>query len=163
MDFDKAFLFAFSGTWIIVGIVFLAVGIGIGRALRRKEERQRANAEGVVLEMLRHTSHSRNGESVSWRPLVEFDYEGRRISLEGDTVSRKKYYEGQRVQLYYDPDDPACFRIEGEGGERIVSRVFTVVGAVCLGIGIVSAVLMVGGDALRRQILFMRWQANRGR
>lgn len=136
------FVAIFSGTWALVGAVFLAVGIGMGRAWRRKQERLRAQADGVVLEVIRHAGC----DSVSWRPLVEFDCEGRRISLEGDAVSRKRYYEGQPVRVRYDPDDPSCFSIEGENGGARIGRVFTAVGAACVAVAVIAALLAQGAS-----------------
>ena len=130
----------FCGVWAIIGIVFLAVGLGLRRSWVNQGERLRGRADGTVLEVIRHDTHSYRSTSTSWNPLVEFDYEGRRISLEAkDGVSRKKYYEGQRVTVLYDPDDPASFRIEGDETGRTLYRVFTAVGAACLAVALIAA------------------------
>ncbi len=148
----------FGGVWALIGIVFLAIGLAMRRAWTRREERLRARTDGVVLEMVRHESHSSSGSSVSWRPLVEFDYEGRRISLEAaDSVSRKKYYEGQRVTVLYDPDDPAAFRVAGEEEARTLFRVFTAVGAGCLAVALIAVAIVTLTSPRVQWLARYRW------
>ena len=156
---DAGMFFAiFCGVWFAIGVVFLSVGLGLRRSWVRREERLRGRAEGTVLEVIRHTSHSSDGTSVSWCPLVEFEYEGRRISLEAqEGVSRKKFYEGQRVPVLYDPDDPSAFRIEGETGGRTLYRVFTAVGAGCLGVAIIAAAVGVLTSPRIQWLMKYRW------
>ena len=156
---DAGMFFAiFCGVWFVIGVVFLAVGLGLRRSWTHREDNLRGRAEGTVLEVIRHESHTSDGTSVSWCPLVEFDFEGRRISLETkESVSRKKYYEGQRVNVLYDPDDPSAFRIEGETGGRTVYRVFTAVGAGCLAMALIAAAVGVFTDPEIRWMMKYRW------
>ena len=147
MDWETGFIIILTGIWCLVGAIFLAIGIGIGRSGRNREERLREQTDGVILEMIRHTESHRDGTTTSWHPLVEFDCEGRRVSLEGESVSRKRYYEGQQVRVYYDPDDPSCFRIGNDDPSRLLGRIFTAVGAVCIVIGLAAAVLVRWGSA----------------
>ena len=158
MSGTMVFVSIFSGVWGLIGAIFLAIGLGMGRSWRRREERLRASADATVVEVVRHTHHSSDGNSTSWNPLVEFDYEGRRIALEAqDSVSRKKYYEGQRVRILYDPDDPATFRIEGESGTRVIHVIFTVVGVVCLLVALAAAAIGLLFNPEIRWLMKYRW------
>ena len=133
------FIVMFSGIWCLVGIIFLCVGIGLTRSFNRKEERLRARASGTVTEIVRRAS----GDSASFYPIVAFDYEGRRIELESTSGGgRRRYYEGQAVEVLYDPDDPACFRLENDGSGRLVGRVMLAVGLGCVAIGVIAAVVI---------------------
>lgn len=143
MSDSKLFTIIFTGVWCLVGAVFLAVGIALRRSFLRKEERLRARAEGTVTEVVRRVSHSSNGVSVSWRPIVDFDADGRRVSLESsDGGGQKAFFEGQKVEVLYDPDDPTCFRLEGHATMGTVSKVFLAVGLGCVAIGLVAALLV---------------------
>ena len=145
MSDQGLFVVFFSGTWGLVGAIFLAVGIALRRSALRKAERRRARASGTVVEVARHVSHSDSSTSVSWNPVVEFEYEGRRVTLESeDGVSRRKYYEGQSVEVLYDPDDPSCFGIEGNDSQRLLYRVMLGVGAGCFAVGAIAAALVLG-------------------
>ncbi|MBQ3425448.1 MAG: DUF3592 domain-containing protein [Clostridia bacterium] len=146
MNERTLFILLFTGIWCLAGLVFLCVGIGFLRSARRREERQRARAEGVVIEVVRRVSHDRDGSSVSFYPIVEFEADGRRISLESESGGgRKRFYEGQKVQVLYDPDDPACFDLEGYGSRRLLGRISLGSGLVCIAIGTIVA-LVIGAQ-----------------
>ena len=143
---NSASLFAviFSGVWCLVGTVFLGVGIGLRRSALRREERLRARAEGTVTEVVRRVGGSDRG-SVTWYPIVDFNADGRRVSLEcADGGGRKRFYEGQRVEVLYDPEDPACFRLEGNDPGRLTGNIFFGVGLGCIAIGLIAALLVKG-------------------
>lgn len=145
MSDNAIFTVVFTGVWCLVGTVFLGVGIAFRRSFLRKEERLRARATGTVTEVVRREHHNTQGNSVNWYPIVEFDVDGRALSLEcEDGGGRKAFYEGQRVEVLYDPDDPACFRLEGRSPVGLLSRVFIIVGLACIALGAAVGAL-VGG------------------
>ena len=136
------FTVLFTGIWCLVGVIFLAIGVGMRRSFVRKEERLRGRAEGRVVEVVRREHHSSRGDSVSWYPIVEFEVDGRKVSLECDEGGRKRHYEGQRVEVLYDPDDPATFRLEGASVTRLLGKIFLAVGIGCIAIGLISALVI---------------------
>ena len=131
----------FTGIWCLVGLIFLIVGLGLRRSDLRKEERLRGYAEGTVTEVVRR----RSGDTACFYPIVSFEYEGRVLSLESDAGGgRKKHYEGQRVGVRYDPDDPTCFRLDGDAGPRVIGNIFLAVGLGCIAIGVIAGLLASG-------------------
>lgn len=131
------FVLLFTGIWCFIGLVFFCVGAGLRRAYSRREERLRARAEGVVTEVVRKVSHGSEGESVGWYPIVEFTVDGRRVSLQSGVDSgRRQYFEGQTVEVLYDPDDPFVFRLEGEDTFKLLGTIFLAVGLGCIAIGL---------------------------
>ena len=138
MTDSSLFSTIFIGVWCLVGAIFLAVGFGLRRSFQRREERLRARATGTVQEVVRRVHHGSDGDSVSWYPIVEFEADGQRISLaSGDGGGRKRYYEGQSVEVLYDPDDPSCFRLEGSETMNLVGKIFLGVGLACIAIGLI--------------------------
>jgi len=132
------FTLIFTGIWCLVGAIFLAVGVGLRRAAQRKEDRLRARTTGTVTEVVRRYSHSDGGDTPVWYPIVEFEAEGRRISLEsGDGGGRKRFYEGQRVEVLFDPDDPSCFQLEGFNSVGLVGKIFLWIGLGSIAIGLI--------------------------
>ena len=51
---------------------------------------------------------------------------------------RKRYYEGQSVEVLYDPDDPTCFRLERDGTGRLIAGIMLAVGLGCIAIGLAA-------------------------
>lgn len=152
MTDSGTFTLIFTGIWCLVGAVFLCVGIGLRRSFLRKEERLRDRASGTVTEVVRRVSHGSDGDSVCWYPIVEFEADGRKISLESDEGGgRKKFYEGQTVQVLYDPDDPSCFRLEGSAIVGTLGKIMLWVGLGCVAIGVIVG---VGVQAFARNFHF---------
>ena len=139
----KYFPMMFSGTWALVGIIFFVVGIFVRRHALRMEERCTRRAEATVSEVIRRRPYTRDGASYSWHPLVEFDYEGRKIQMESSSGGgRKKYYEGQILNIFHDPDDPSVFYIEGHHGIRFIGTIFKWVGIAGLVVAVGSYMMI---------------------
>ena len=137
------FAIVFSGVWGLIGVIFFMVGLFIRRSAVRAEERCSERAEARVLEVIRHRHHSRSGSSSSWHPLVEFDYEGKTISLEAPRgAGRKKFYVGQLLNIRHDPNDPANFYVEGENAVRLLSLIFMMVGLAAVIIAIIALIII---------------------
>ena len=125
MNDTTLFIVMFTGIWCLIGLIFLCVGIGLKRSFAHREERLRGRAEGTVTEVVRRRSR----DTSSFYPIVSFEYEGRTISLESDAGGgRKKYYEGQKVGVRFDPDDPTVFRMDDDNGARLIGNIFLAVG-----------------------------------
>ena len=125
MNDTTLFIVMFTGIWCLIGLIFLCVGIGLKRSFAHREERLRGRAEGTVTEVVRRRSR----DTSSFYPIVSFEYEGRTISLESDAGGgRKKYYEGQKVGVRFDPDDPTVFRLDDDNGARLIGNIFLAVG-----------------------------------
>lgn len=137
------FAVIFSGVWGLVGAIFFLVGFFIRRSVLRTEERCSERAEARVLEVIRHRHHSQSGSSSSWHPLVEFDYEGKTISLEAPRgAGRKKFYVGQLLNIRHDPDDPANFYVEGESAVKLLYLIFMVVGLAAVMIAVIALIII---------------------
>ena len=131
------FTLIFTGIWCLLGVIFLCVGLGLRRSFLRREERLRARAPGRVAEVVRRDSRTSEGRSTAWYPIIEFEADGRTISLEsGEGDGRKRFYEGQAVEVLYDPDDPSCFRLEGFETTNLVGKIFTAIGLASIVIGV---------------------------
>ncbi len=140
--FDRGlFTLIFTGIWCLVGAIFLFIGLWLRRSAQNREDRLRARTGGTVTELVRRGG----ANGAGWYPIVEFEADGRKLSLESrDGGGIKRFYEGQRVEVLYDPDDPACFQLEGMNTLRLVGTVFVWVGLVSIAIGLIAAVIVNG-------------------
>ncbi len=145
------FTLIFTGIWCLVGVIFLCVGCGLRRSFLRREERLRARTTGRVAEVVRRESRSSDGASIAWYPIIEFEVDGHTISLEsGDGGGRKRFYEGQSVEVLYDPDDPSCFRLEGVDTTNLVGKIFIAIGLASVAIGVIAALIVNGIPGIMR-------------
>lgn len=141
MSDTAMFTLIFTGTWCLVGLIFLCVGLAMRKSALNREERLRARTSGTIIEVVRHG----RANGAGWFPIVEFEADGKRISLESrDGGGAKRFYEGQAVEVLYDPDDPACFQLEGMNTVRLVGTIFTWVGLGSIAVGLIVALIVNG-------------------
>ena len=144
------FTLIFTGVWCTVGIAFLGIGFFLRSRGVQNRERLRARAEATVVDFIDHFGTYHNHPTHSRNPVVEFDYEGRTISVECmEGLGPRSFYEGQRVELLYDPDDPSFVRMAGFQPEAKLGTVFVVIGTASIVLGITAAAIinMIGLSA----------------
>lgn len=134
-----ALLFAviFGGTFALVGLVFLCVGIGFAVAEKKRESLCTAYADGEVKALER-----RQG-SMALLPVFSFRV-GEQTLVRPSRVSSTstRYIEGQSVRVRYDPQNPNTFLVEGEPRiTRVFVYVFGGIGVLFLGIAAITAIL----------------------
>lgn len=157
----KALLFFIMASF--VGWILLFVGMGVRRDKRRREETERAQATGVIVDMVRRTHPSgRSGTAVYWRPVVEFTAEGVPVRREYDmNIDPEKHAVGEEVQLFYDISSPDRFHLEIDdayhNGGATAMRVATIWILASAFLTILLAVL-VGGADLREFSIFRQMQ-----
>ena len=78
----------------------------------------------------------------SWFPTVKYQVGDETIEKRFDYGNAKpKYKEGQKVEIYYNPQKPEDFYISGEKVQQTVGRVFTMVGWLLLVIDIIVVII----------------------
>lgn len=145
----KGLVSALVGVFVTVfGLIFVLVGTLVWRGQQKDREQCTVELTAVVAGNIR----SSDGDAV--HPVFEYEYEGRKYSVQSSYGSSPPAYEvGERVQIFIDPDDPQRYYAPGEKAPKIVFIVFTAVGGaaalagvIILITGIVSAVKNGGGS-----------------
>ena len=96
----------------VSGVALVHIGLSGLRAARLQEETERARAFGTVVDIVRHPPRGR-GKPPSFHPVVEFEAEGRRMRLECPAgYWTGQFSVGEKVDLCYNADDPACFHLD---------------------------------------------------
>ena len=123
---------------IIIGIVFLAVGIfmfvkGNAQAKRCTEE-----AVGKVVEMHEDVSTDSDGQiTYTYYPIIEYTAGDKTVSKQSDTGS-SNYKINDSVTILYNPDNVEEYVIKGDNSSNIFGIAFIALGAVTLVIGIIK-------------------------
>lgn len=128
MSDTMLFSVLFFGIWALVGIVFLAVGLGFRRSRKRREEQCTLNVSASVKEI---TWSQGTGYPVVCYRANGKDYEQRLSS----GSSRVRYAIGDKLTVWYDPADPTVIYSEADNAMVLFERIFISVGIVCLLIG----------------------------
>ena len=102
------------------GWLFACIGVSGIREARKRREAENAVTTAKVVEHVKYQKRSRkrarshvNTYFTYWRAVMEFDAEGRHYRLEG-VVLEGKPAVGEKVNIWYDPDDPTHFHQEGQ-------------------------------------------------
>jgi len=128
----ELFSVIFFGTWAFVGAVFLLVALILWKVRTRKEQQCTEAVSGVVAELAYHRSQS----GGVYCPVVEYTANGEKLRVKSGSDSRPaRYAEGQQVLVYYDPDKPKRFYIEGDRTLPLLEKIFLFSGLACILIG----------------------------
>jgi hypothetical protein len=139
VGFITLFVGIFSGTFGLIGLVFLIVGLAVSAAERRRRSLCTAYAEGVV-----GAFQAQPGTNMV-RLVYSFPIDGRPMqSLSKHAFSAPKLLVGQKVHVHYDPQNVGNLYVEEENPRGPLVKVFTILGGVFLGIALLSAAVILG-------------------
>lgn len=141
------FILMFSGTFLLVGIIMLVVGILVLSSSLRFRER----AEEVAAVISEISSYRDSDGDLHHRVLVSYTYGGRFYEDMELNFYSSGMYEGKEIVLLCDPDDPG--RIETEGGMLLFSFIFIGMGGLFLVIGAVPVILAQRSASRRKKLL----------
>ena len=132
----------FSGITLLLGIIFLTVGIVVTKKIKNKEINCTSKTVGKVIDIVkrRYGSGMDNYDySYSWHPV--FEYKIGELTYTKESVygnSQPKYAVGQDVEIYYNPENHNEFYVGGDKTSKTLGTIFTIVGitliviAVCI-------------------------------
>lgn len=137
------FVITFSGFCGLIGIIFALIGIVMLKNEKKLKRDCTSTTFGKVVDLARHvTSNSDGFYSSVWHPVFEYSVgELKYVKESMHGSSKSKYAIGQEVEVYYNPEKPDEYYIEGEQG--VFSTVFTIVGIGVMIIAVFSAVIIL--------------------
>ena len=139
ITFAGLFTAIFSGTFGLMGLVFLAVGLAISAGQNRKRSLCSFSAVGTVSAM-----QSQFG-TTGLRAVYSFSIDGKPYQYVSNYSGTNNLLVGQTVQVYYDPQNIGRVYIEEDAQSmRNFTRVFTILGIVFLSVALIVAVVLFG-------------------
>lgn len=139
ITFAGLFTAIFSGTFGLIGLIFLAVGLGVIAAQNKKRGLCTSLTEGTVSAM-----QAQFGSS-GLRAVYSFLIDGKPMQYVSSYAGTSNLLIGQTVSVYYDPQSIGRVYIEEDAQQmRAFARIFTVIGIVFLSVAIVVAVVLLG-------------------
>ncbi|HQQ41128.1 MAG TPA: DUF3592 domain-containing protein [Clostridia bacterium] len=139
MSFVGLFVIIFSGTFGILGLTFLVVGLVFNATTNGKRNRCTSETEGVV------TAFQTQFGSSGVRLVYSFSIDGQPMQyLSPYAMNTPNLLVGQKVTVHYDPQNIGNVFIEEERGARTFSRIFVILGAVFVFVALFSAAILLG-------------------
>lgn len=139
ISFAQLFTIIFSGTFGLMGAIFVAVGLGFQTAMNRKRSLCTAYTEGTVSAM-----QAQFGSS-GLRAVYSFSIDGKPLQYISNYAGQNNLLVGQSVGVYYDPQNIGRVYIEEDARQmKTFSRVFIILGGVFISVALVVAVVLLG-------------------
>jgi hypothetical protein len=139
ISFVQLFTMIFSGTFGLLGLIFLAVGTGFYIAMNKKRSLCTAYTEGTVSAM--QTQFGSSG----LRAVYSFAIDGKPLQYVSNYAGTSNLLVGQSVEVYYDPNNIGRVYIEEDARQlKSFSRVFIILGGVFTSVALIVAVVLLG-------------------
>jgi len=139
ITFAQLFTWIFSGTFGIIGLTFLAVGLGFRASQNRKRALCSSSTEGTV------SAYQSSLGSTGIRAIYSFSIDGKPYQYVSGYTSTTNLLVGQTVTVYYDPQNIGRVYIEEDARQmRSFTRVFSILGGVFLSVALFVAVILLG-------------------
>lgn len=139
ISFAQMFTMIFSGTFGLLGLIFVIIGLIFNSSLSKKRNLCTAYTEGTVSAM--QTQFGTNG----LRAVYSFTIDGKPMQYVSSYAGSNDLLVGQSVGIYYDPQNIGRVYIEEDARQlRIIPRVFTILGCVFVAVALIVAVFLMG-------------------
>ncbi len=171
-----------GGILTLMGVIFLAVGVGIGiDSLRFRADSVVTTGTVVDVEQSESCHEERDRDdpdygretcSTVYQPTVTFRTEsGREVTFQSNVGTSRQPEIGSKIPVRYRPDSPESARVDEAATSLVLPGVFTLVGVVLLGVGIpmlasairkgrVAAWLDRSGTRVQAQLLSPQLETN---
>ena len=125
---------------VLVGVLFLAVGIFMLAQGNDLAKRCTAETMGTVINLEKEESTDSDGYiSYTYYPIFEYQVGEKTISQKGRMgSSNPKYHINDTVELLYDPDKPEDFVIKGDKSSNLMGIIFIVAGVALVAVGVIK-------------------------
>ena len=144
-------LLLFICGYLLLGIVFLIIGVCIGHHYRKQKRKDLVTVPAKVIRVeMNAVSTSQNGDyntiqSMSYFPVFRYDYAGRIQEVEssfGQTAD--VYHAGQDVEIYIDRETGKfCGCPVDDKAKKAVSAIFTTIGCIMLSLVIILGLVYI--------------------
>lgn len=121
--------------FILLGIFMLVMAISAKVTFSKLEKRCTAQEIGLVADVDYRSVRGTSGGHAEYQARLSFPED----SVFGDTGlttewTKKRYVESNPVKVFYDPNDPSVFYIEGDGTEN--SGIYMLLALLFLAVGL---------------------------
>ena len=138
ISFTQLFTYIFSGTFGLMGVIFLVVGLAFSGATNKRRSLCTSSTEGVVSAM-----QAQFGSS-GLRAVYSFEIAGKPLQYVSNYSGVNNLLVGQSVTVYYDPTQIGRIYIEEDAQQmKNFTRVFSILGIVFLSIALIVAVVLL--------------------
>lgn len=134
------------GLLLLIGILFLCIGLGIKKNKKNKIKNCTAVTKGKVVNIVKRSYGEGNIDEATtsmFHPVIEYSVNNEKyVKTHAFGAVPAKYEVGQEVEIHYNPDDCEKYYIEGEKIQKTLGTVFTIAGSIIIVVGILVGILL---------------------
>ncbi len=128
---------------LLFAAVFISVGVTISLSDKKRKSICTQEVSATVIENRKHTSHSNGHYSTMYKPVMQYDYDGRTYTAESAySTNPPVFSEGETMKIFIDPQSPQKIYIPQMKAGKILSIIFTSVGIISVAAAVIVFVLM---------------------
>ncbi len=149
VHYSKTAMKIIALVFMLVGVIFLAVGIGFAIHQTQLKNRCTHEVNAVVSDVLSKEERHENDDghvsySTVYTPVYSYNVDGQFYTTHSNTYSsNSSYRRGQTIQIFCDPNDPETFYAPNDTTNTILTVVFSGLGGLFTIIAIVLIILLV--------------------
>ncbi len=149
VQYNKTGMRIIAFVFMLIGVVFLAVGIGFVIYANNMKNKCTLEVTAVVSDILSKEERHENDDGYTtyttvYTPVYTYYANGQMYTSHSNTYSsNSSYRRGQTVQLFCDPDDPITFYSPKDTTSTILTVVFCGIGGLFIVIATVFIILLV--------------------
>ena len=135
MDSKKTLIFA-GVMFLLVGLIFVAVGIFVLKQDECLQQRCTEETIGTVVDIIVETHYdSEDGFEHTYYPVIEYKVGDRTITKKSNIgQGSSKYTVGQQIEICYNPNDVEEFIIKGDTSSDLMGKLFIALGSVAVAV-----------------------------
>ena len=115
VHYSKSAMKIIALVFMLVGVTFLAVGIGFAIHQTQLKNRCTLEVNAIISDILSKDERHENDDghvtySTVYTPVYSYNVDGQLYTTHSNTYSSNiRYRRGQTIQIFCDPDDPETF------------------------------------------------------
>lgn len=120
---------------LIMGLLVMGIGVFLGISEKKFQEKA-LTTTAVIADIDIHTTRKKGKTKKDYDVYVEYTVDGRQYRSELN-VHKSSMREGDKIEVFYDPDNPKDARVKSDG----INIIFAVAGAFMSIVGIRNIVV----------------------
>ena len=144
VHYSKSAMKIIALVFMLVGVTFLAVGIGFAIHQTQLKNRCTLEVNAIISDERHEDDDGHVSYSTVYTPVYSYNVDGQLYTTHSNTYSSNtRYRRGQTIQIFCDPDDPETFYAPNDTTNTILTVVFCGLGGLFAIIAIVLIIVLI--------------------
>ena len=138
--------YVFFGVFLLLGVIFTPIGIGVSKGTKKRIMRCTAKTNAKIIKIVtENIIHDYGNPAIySYFPVIEYSVENESFQRMYNIGFKKdKYKIGEEIEIMYNPEKPEDFYFVGDNSGSKVGKVFSIIGPILLFLSFVALIMIL--------------------